>query len=226
MARFHDKTFPGENEDYRHARDELLAAEIELRSQVERVAALRRGLPSGGAVSEDYVFQNTDGDIKLSELFEAGKSTLVVYSFMYAPDAENPCPMCTSMLDSLNGAAGHIEDQVNLAIVARAPIEKTMAWAQSRGWDSLRFVSSQNNSFNVDYFAEDDAGSQWPCLNVFTKAGEGTVSHFYATELFFADSPDGMHARHVDMIWPLWNVLDMTPQGRGTDWYPQVKYQV
>lgn len=232
MGQFHDKSFPGEGGDYRKARDELLAAEIDLRSQIERVAELRRRLPGGG-IAEDYVFRqgaddlgdrHTVTDVRLSALFAPGKNTLVIYSLMYAPEAEAACPMCSALLDSLNGAAPHIVDRVNLAVVAKSPVQKTRDWARARGWTNLRLLSSQDNSYNTDYFAEDAAGAQWPCLNVFTKAGDGEVRHFYASELFFADSPEGLHARHVDMIWPLWNVLDLTPEGRGADWFPKLEY--
>jgi predicted dithiol-disulfide oxidoreductase (DUF899 family) len=228
MSSFHDKTFLGESSAYRAARNELLAAEIDLRNNIERVANLRRGLPEGGEITEDYVFQENAGggvsDVRLSELFEPGKSSLVVYSFMYAPAGEQPCPMCVALLDSLNGAARHIRDRVNLVVVAKAPVAKLADWAWARGWHDLRFLSSGSNAYNIDYFAEDDVGAQWPCLNVFTKAADGGVRHFYAAELFFTGSPDGMHARHVDMIWPLWNVFDLTPEGRSAEWFPKLEY--
>jgi predicted dithiol-disulfide oxidoreductase (DUF899 family) len=84
-------------------------------------------------------------------------------------------------------------------------------------------LSSAKNSYNADYHAEDASGSQWPVLNVFTRDGKG-IYHSYASELLFAPADPGEDRRHVDMIWPLWNLLDVTPQGRGTDFRPKLSY--
>lgn len=224
MGQFHDKRYHGESDAYRAARDALLGAEIALRRQIEQVAAMRRDLPLGGKVREDYVFDNASGpsgagQARLSALFEGGRDILVLYSFMFAPDAETPCPMCTAFLDGLDGNARHIAQRVNLAVVAKAPVARIQDWASSRAWRNLRLLSSNGNSYNTDYFAETQDGAQWPLLNVFRKTAEG-VFHTYATELFFAPAEDGQNNRHVDMLWPLWNALDLTPEGRGTDWYP------
>lgn len=222
MAALHDKRYPGESDNYRTARNELLDAEISLRRQVEQVAEMRRQLPLGGAVREDYVFEDATGQsVRLSSLFETGKDTLVVYSFMFAPDAAAPCPMCTAFLDGLDGNARHLSKRVNLAVVAKAPAARLNEWALSRGWQNLKLISSNENSFNADYFAETPDGAQWPLLNVFRKTADG-IFHTYATELFFAPAEDGQNNRHVDMLWPLWNVLDLTPAGRGSDWYPSL----
>ena len=232
MTRTHDKRYPGEGNEYRAARDSLLAAEIALRKQVEEVAALRRRLPTGGKVPQDYEFDEGAADLadrktvtrtKLSALFAPGKDSLIVYSFMYAPDSSAPCPMCTAFLDSLNGAAPHITQRANLAVVAKAPIQKIRSWAAERGWRNFRLLSSAGNSYNADYHAETPDGSQWPLLNVFRKTKAG-IHHFYATEMFFAPSEEGQNPRHVDMLWPLWNALDLTPEGRGSDWYPKIAY--
>lgn len=225
MGLLHDNRFPGESEAYRAARDALLEEERELRRHVERVAALRRDLPPGGALKEDYVFEEGDPpkETRFSELFADGKDTLVVYSFMYAPDAETPCPMCTSMLDSLNGSAPHVSQRVNLAVVAKAPIQTIRRWAAGRGWKHLRLLSSNGNTYNADYFGETAEGHQIPSLNVFRKTADG-IHHTYNTELLFAPADDGQNNRHVDSIWPLWNLFDFTPEGRGTDWYPSVSY--
>ncbi|MEO1249648.1 MAG: DUF899 family protein, partial [Pseudomonadota bacterium] len=194
MGALHDKRFPGEGAAYREARDELLGAEMELRRQIEKVAEMRRSLPSGGLPPEDYVFEqgpvdlaagDTATPIKLSELFSPGKNTLVLYSLMYGPDAEGACPMCTALLDSLNGSAPHIEQRVNFAVVAKARLPKIRAWARDRGWTNLRLLSSHGNSYNTDYFAETPDGAQIPPCNVFVKTPDG-VRHNYATELLFA----------------------------------------
>jgi predicted dithiol-disulfide oxidoreductase (DUF899 family) len=213
--------FPNESRTYRHAREELLEAEIRLRRHIEQVAALRRALPPGG-VAQDYVFDAEEGKLRLSELFKRGES-LVAYSFMYGPDMERPCPMCTSILDGLEGNAHHIAQRTNLVVIAKSPIERILAFARSRGWSRLRLVSSQGNSYNRDYHAETADGAQMPMLNVFRRDG-GTIRHFYGTELLYAKDEAGQNARHVDLIWPLWNVLDFTPEGRGSDWYPKLDY--
>ena len=213
--------FPNESRTYRHAREELLEAEIRLRRHIEQVAALRRALPPGG-VAQDYVFDAEEGKLRLSELFKRGES-LVAYSFMYGPDMERPCPMCTSILDGLEGNAQHIAQRTNLVVIAKSPIERILAFARSRGWSRLRLLSSQGNNYNRDYHAETADGAQMPMLNVFRRDG-GTIRHFYGTELLYAKVEPGQNARHVDLIWPLWNVLDFTPEGRGSDWYPKLDY--
>jgi predicted dithiol-disulfide oxidoreductase (DUF899 family) len=221
----HDIRFPNETEEYRTARDELLKAEIGLRAQIEDVATMRGKLPVGGNVEEDYAFQEVvDGDTRttrLSDLFEPGKQTLMIYSFMFGPNDENPCPMCTSFLDGLNGSAPHIRQRISLAVAAKSPAERVTAFADSRGWKNLRIVSSGENTYNLDYHAEDTDGDQLPACNVFVKRG-GSIRHFYSAELFYADL-DGQ-PRHVDLMWPLWNAFDLTPEGRGEDWYPEVDY--
>lgn len=232
MEKLHDKSFPGEPESYRQARDALLAAEMDLRRQMESVAALRRKLPAGGKLKEDYVFEEGARDLsdletvtqtRFSGLFAPGKNSLIVYSFMYAPDAEYPCPMCTAMLDSLNGSAPHVQDRVNLAVAAKAPIQQIRSWAAKRGWNNLRLLSSGRNTYNADYFAETAAGAQLPAINVFRKTDDG-ILHFYNAEMLYAPSEPGQNPRHVDLIWPLWNLFDLTPDGRGTDWFPRFSY--
>lgn len=227
----HPVRFPGESAPYRRARNNLLKAEIDLRRQVEKVAALRRRLPLGGVVPADYVFEEGAPDlsdtttrrhVKLSELFEKDAS-LVVYSFMYGPAMEHPCPSCTSILDSLNGAAPHVMQRVNLAVVAKSPIQRIRDFARTRGWRHLRLLSSAENNYNHDYHGEDENGAQMPNLNVFVRRGN-RVHHAFATELLFAPSDKGQNHRHVDMIWPLWNLFDFTPEGRGTTWYPKLAY--
>lgn len=229
MGRFHDNSFPGENEAYRAARDNLLEAEIALRKQTAEVAAMRQSLPLGGAISQDYVFDEAGADrqsvqqTRLSDLFAAGKDSLVVYSFMYGPDASSPCPACTSLLDNLNGGAPHIRDRVNFAVVAKAPVQTITSFAETRGWRNLRLLSSGGNSYNSDYFAETPDGAQLPAINVFRKSNSA-IHHSYNAELFYAPSEPGQHPRHADQIWPLWSVFDLTPDGRGTDWFPRLSY--
>jgi predicted dithiol-disulfide oxidoreductase (DUF899 family) len=223
-----------------------LEAEIELRRAIERVAEQRRALPLGGVVPEDYRFEEASGrtgEVNFSELFEPGKDTLVIYSFMFPrysgdtrpgpaegetsklPLAETPCASCTSILDSLDGAAQHLAQRINLAVVAKSGPERIRAFARERGWRFLRLLSSQNNTYNRDYLGESEAGEQAPIVNVFVRDGAG-FRHTWATELMFAPRDEGIEARHVDLIWPVWNVLDMIPEGRGTESrFPALRYE-
>lgn len=228
----HSIQFPNESASYRAARNELLSAELELRKKLEEVATLRRKLPLGGELLEDYTFEEGPADItgstpvqkiRLSELFAPGKDTLVLYSFMFGPNMPSPCTACTSILDGLNGAAIHIRNRVDFAVVAKSPIERIRALAQGRGWKNLRLLSSANNAYNRDYHGETPQGNQIPSLNVFARR-DGKIFHFYHTELLFAPKEPGQDGRHVDLIWPIWNLFDYTPEGRGTDWHPKLAY--
>jgi predicted dithiol-disulfide oxidoreductase (DUF899 family) len=207
---------------------------VELRAAIERVAAQRRALPPGGPVPEDYRFEEVaegGGEVSFSELFEDGNDTLVVYSFMFPrysgdtrpgpggetgklPLAETPCPSCTSILDSLDGAARHVRERINLAVVAKSSPERIRTYARERGWSHLRLLSSRNSTYNRDYHAEAPDGEQIPILNVFLRDGD-QLRHTWATEMMFAPRAEGQSARHVDSIWPVWNLLDLTPRGRG-----------
>jgi predicted dithiol-disulfide oxidoreductase (DUF899 family) len=228
----HSVRFPNESPTYRSARDKLLEAEMQLRRRTEEVAALRRQLPIGGRVREDYRFDEIDdaGDpassrpVRLSELFRPGKNTLVVYSFMYGPKMKAACPSCTSILDSLDGGAPHITQRVNLAVVARSPLRRIREFAAARGWRHLHLLSSEGNSYNRDYNAENEGGDQLPVLNVFVRTDDG-IHHYYATELLYAPHEAGQDSRHVDAIWPLWNAFDYTPDGRGSYWQPKLQYE-
>jgi len=219
--------FPKETAAYRKARDKLLKAEIGLRRQVEEVAKLRRKLPLGGEV-EDFVFEEPAEvvgmrKVRLSQLFQPGKDTLLLYSYMYSPSMPDPCPMCTSIIDSLDGAAPHLSQRANLAVVAKSPLPRLLTFARNRGWRNLKFLSSSDNLYNRFYHGEDEDGDQMPMMNVFVKK-DGKVRHFWASELLFAKADKGQNGRHVDMIWPLWNLLDLTPEGRGMNWYPRISY--
>jgi predicted dithiol-disulfide oxidoreductase (DUF899 family) len=233
--------FPNESQDYRTARNALLDAEMALRRQIETVAAQRRALPPGGAVKEDYVFERIGPDenpvtVKLSELFE-GEKSLVLYSFMYGPDREKPCPGCTHFLDSLDGVARHAVQGINLFIVAKSPLARLLAWARDRGWTNLQFLSTAGNDYDRDYYgdslgltaamrAQQDfkPGVEWdmPMLNVFRRDG-GTVRHFWGSEMLYVPPEPGQDYRHNDLLDPLWALLDTTPEGRG-DFQPKLSY--
>jgi predicted dithiol-disulfide oxidoreductase (DUF899 family) len=230
----HDFRFPGESDEYRQARDELLRSELELRRQLERTAAQRRALPAGGVVRTDYVFEEWDPsgqaprEVPLSELFAPGKETLFLYSFMVVPPEQGlpyvgPCPSCTSIIDGVDGAVPHVTQRVNFAVVSIAPIERFREHGAWRGWRHARLLSAAGNSYNRDYGAEDENGFQWPLATVFVRR-DGQVRHTWSSELFLVGGDPGEHARHVDFMWPIWQMFDQTPGGRGSDWYPELEY--
>ena len=238
--------FPGESAQYRAARNRLLEQEIELRRAMEAVAAARRRLPPGGVVPQDYVFQAQGPDggpaaVRLSELFAPGRDSLVIYSMMFPRDprddrpgpasgrtallplAQGPCPSCTAFLDQLDGAAEHASQHINLAVAGKAPIERILTFGAERGWRRLRLLSSAGTTYNRDYLAETPDGEQQPMLNVFHRDGD-TIRHFWGSELFFAPTEPGQETRHVGTLEPVWNLFDLTPEGRGADWDEQLSY--
>jgi predicted dithiol-disulfide oxidoreductase (DUF899 family) len=213
---------------------------------MEEVAEARRALPPGGPVPEDYVFQGAgdDGtatDVRLSELFAPGRDSLAIYSFMFPRDpgdtspgpasgqtalldlAESPCPSCTALLDQLDGAAEHAQQRINLVVVAKTALARLLTFGDERGWRRLRLLSSAANTYNRDYHAETADGLQRPMLNVFHR-DERTIRHFWGSELFYASADGDQDPRHVGTIEPLWNLFDLTPEGRPPDWYEQLSY--
>lgn len=233
MARplLHSTTFPAETAEYRRARNRLLQSEIKLRHQIEAVAAERRTLPLGGRVSEDYSFDSSAPGKKgfkttrLSQLFAPRKRTLFLYNFMFpeAIGSLTPCPSCTSIIDAVDGASPHVMQRINFAVIAKAPIDKFRAHANRRGWRHALLLSSANNTFNRDYGAEDPAGHQFPLAHVFTRRGKN-IYHSWTSELWWTKPDRGQDMRHVDFIWPMWSILDCTPEGRGNDWGPRLDY--
>ena len=212
--------FPNESAAYRQARTALLAEEIELRRHIERVAALRRALPPGGEIPANYSFEGEHGVTRFSDLF-AGKSTLALYSFMFGPQRQRPCPMCTSLLSAWDGAAPNIADRIALVIVARSPIARLTQFKQERGWRNLTFISDLAGDYTRTYVSAGD--EDVPALNIFTRR-DGTLRHFWSGEMGGGTADPGQDPRGAPDIDPLWTLLDLTPEGRGTDWYPKLEY--
>jgi predicted dithiol-disulfide oxidoreductase (DUF899 family) len=218
-----------ESPEYLRAREELRLAEIALTSQREKVAVLRRNLPPG-AIVEDYEFLEgppalDDGDgpirpVRLSELFSSAERALVVYQFMYGKANSHPCPMCTSWLDCFNGIAHHLAQNIDLAVVAAADVPTLRAHARTREWHRLRLLSAGESSFKYDLGGEDAEGNQDSTISVFTLDESGAVRHFYSVHPRLADDID---TRGIDEYNPVWNILDLTPRGRG-DWDASLDY--
>ena len=220
-----------ENEpaEYLDKRDELRLAEVELMRQRERVAELRRRLARGATI-KDYTFEEgpenlSAGDgpvrmVRLSELFTAPNRSLVIYHFMFGKKQTNPCPMCTMFIDGWNGVAHHLAQNVDVAIVAAADPAALRAHARKRGWDNLRLLSSGSNTFKYDFGSEDREGRQDSTVSDFTKDNDGTLRHFYTAHPWMAKD---IKERGIDLLSPVYNVLDLTPQGRG-DWYASLDY--
>ncbi|MDB5963758.1 MAG: hypothetical protein JWQ72_258 [Polaromonas sp.] len=220
LARQNGVRFPNESEAYRRARDELLADEIELRRHIERVAERRRALPPGGEVPQDYGFEGESGPLRLSDLF-GDKDTLVAYSYMYGPARKQPCPMCTSLLSAWDGEAADVGQRVALVAIARSPIARLTAFKKERGWRHLRIFSDPSGDYTRDYVSAEDADA--PALNVFTRQG-GTIRHFWSGEMGAGTADPGQDPRGAPDLMPLWTILDSTPGGRGSDWYPKLNY--
>jgi len=214
--------WPGESADYRAARTALLSEEIELRRQIERVAAQRRALPAGPEVAGDYSFDGPEGPVTLAELF-GEKDTLVLYAWMFGPQRERPCPMCTSLLSAWEGEAQDIQQRVALAVTARSPLDKLEAFAAERGWRHLPLYSDASGDFSRDYDAVAPDGSDIPQLLVFTRR-DGTIRLFWAGEMDDLTADPGEDPRGAPDLMPLWTILDSTPEGRGGDWYPSLTY--
>ncbi len=211
-------SWPNESGTYRKARTALLAEEIALRRQIQRVAAQRRALPPGGKVAQDYAFEGRDGPARMSGLF-GDHDTLIIYSMMYGPQRKQGCPMCSAQLDAWDGAARHIEKRAALAVVARSPIERILIFAKDRGWTGLTFYADPSGDYTADYVGERDADR--PAYTIFHRDG-GTIRHFYSAEGGIEIADPGQDPHNAPDMNPLWVLLDTTPEGRGTDWYPRL----
>ena len=221
---------PASSEDYIAARSKLLDAEFALRNQIERVAELRRALPPGATMKE-YVFKEVTAESKdgshngirettLADLTADGRS-LAIYHLMFAPGDHAPCPMCSSFIDGLNGVGQHLSQRMAFAVIAKAPADHLATYAAKRGWNNIRFLSSHESDFNHDMNMETADKSQLPGLSVFKKDQEtGNVRHIYTASANFEDGSE----RGLDLVNPLWNMMDLLPEGRDPTWYPADTY--
>ncbi len=226
---FRHTNLENESAEYLAMREELRMAEIELTRQRDRVAAMRRNLPNGAAV-ENYVFAEGPADLdsgdspvretRLADLFAAPDRALVVYHLMFGKNQVKPCPMCTMWVDGWNGVAHHLQQNVDLAIAAAADVPALRAFARNRGWHRLRLLSCAANTFKRDLKSEDAEGNQDSAISVFTRDADGTVRHFYSAHPRMAED---IKERGIDLLTPVYNMLDLTPHGRG-HWYAGLTY--
>jgi predicted dithiol-disulfide oxidoreductase (DUF899 family) len=201
------------------SREELRKAELELMRQRERVAEMRRSLPLEPV--SDHEFEDAKGSVRLSELFTHPSDTLILYHFMYGKKQSDPCPMCTMWIDGYNGIAHHVRQRAAFVVLAAAPIGDLQNWAKVRGWDNLRLVSAADSTFKRDFGSEADDGEQIEMVSVFKKQPDGTIAHVYSSG---AELGPGQRERGIDLLSPVWNLFDLTPEGRG-DWYPSFEYE-
>ena len=218
MVRANGAHVLNESNDYRQARNALAAEEIELRRHIVRVAEQRRALPAGGAVTKDYHFDGSDGAVVFGELF-GDKDTLVIYSFMYGPQRKTGCPMCTSQMSAWDGIAPHVRQRAAFVMTARSPIGRILTYGQERGWENLRLYSDPSGDYTRDYVSAEDA--DMPGYNVFTRK-DGTIRHFWRGEGGKETADPGQDSHDAPDMSALWTILDTTPEGRGTDWYPRL----
>ena len=222
LAAAASQPYPNDSAEYRRARTALLAEEIELRRHIERVAAQRRALPPGGE-ARDHRFRDESGKtVGLAEMF-GRHDTLITYFWMYGPERERPCPMCTSFLGAMDIPVADLAQRVAFAAIGRSPVERQLAFARERGWRNLKFYATVGDDFARDYRGLAADGSEWPALDVWVKH-DGQVRHFWGSELGGTSDP-GQDPRGAPDLVPLWNFLDMTPEGRGGDWYPSLEYR-
>ncbi len=211
-----------ESNAYRAVRDELQRAEMALRDQRERVAALRRELPLDTVVADETFEEIRDGarvPVRLGELFDDPAKPLVLMHFMYGKKLEKPCPMCTMWADGYDGVVPHLRQRVNFAVLVAGDAAVFGAYARSRGWRGIRAVSAADSDLKRRLGFEDADGGQWPGLSVFVRRDDGSLVHFYSQSAWYG----GEEYRGMDLLSPVWNFLDVTPSGRG-DWMPRRQY--
>ena len=215
-----EQRYPNESQEYRAAREALLKDERELVEKTKAVAEMRRKLPLGGELKEDYVFQwanegKVGKRVKFSELF-GDKDTLMLYSWMFGPGWDKPCLSCTSLMDGFDRSSYQVTRNVAFASIAKAQPERINAWATERGWSQIDLLSGFESPFQADYKCQGDTDDmQFPVMLVFTKR-DCRIFHFWSTE---------SNSNHVDTVWPYWNLMDFTPEGRPDRDTPPQKFR-
>ncbi len=223
LAQMRKPLFPGESEAYAQARTKLLAEEIEFRRHMTRLVEQRQALPEGPVIRKDYRFKLADSrEVGLRDLF-GEHDTLVSYFWMFGPERERPCPMCTNWLGGVNGNAMDIEQRVAFKVLGRSPVERQRAFAAERGWQHLEFVQTVGDAYAKDLRLLDDKGNDLAAIVVYQRKGD-EVRLFYAQEMPWEAADPGQDPRSAPDIAPLWSILDLTPGGRGKDWYPKLSY--
>jgi predicted dithiol-disulfide oxidoreductase (DUF899 family) len=216
-----DLTRLEESDEYRRRREELRVAELDLVDHIERVSSLRRDLPIDTVV-EDYEFVDVanGAGVRLSELFTANDRALIVYHFMFGKAQTEPCPLCTMWIDGYDAVAPHLTQNADFVVLAAAEPAALSAHAASRGWNNLRLLSAGDSTFKFDLGSEESDGSQTEWISVFIRDADGGVRHVFSKG---AELADDRRERGIDLLSPVWHLLDLTPSGRG-DWYPSLHY--
>ncbi|GLR85946.1 DUF899 family protein [Bradyrhizobium iriomotense] len=223
LAKLARTPFAGESPEYCKAREALVAEEIEFRRHMTRLTEQRRSLPPGPVIEKDYRFKNANGsESGLIELF-GRYNALVTYFWMFGPQRERPCPMCTNWLGAVNGNAADIKQRVALKVLGRSPVPRQLAFAQERGWRDLDFVQTIGDDYARDIGSLKSDGSEWPAVTVFKRDGD-KVRLFWAAEMTPEMADPGEDPRLAPDVASLWSILDLTPDGRGKDWYPKLSY--
>jgi predicted dithiol-disulfide oxidoreductase (DUF899 family) len=223
LAKLAKTPFPGESTEYRKAREALVAEEIEFRRNMTRLTEQRGALPPGPAIEKNYRFKDANGsELGFPDLF-GRHNALVTYFWMFGPQRERPCPMCTNWLGAVNGNAADIKQRVALKVLGRSPVSRQIAFAQERGWRDLDFVQTIGDDYAKDIGVLKSDGSEWPAITVFKRDGD-EVRLFWAAEMTSEMADPGEDPRLAPDIASLWSILDLTPDGRGKDWYPKLSY--
>ena len=223
LAQYGKTPFPGESDEYLRAREALLAEEIEFRRHMTRLTEQRRALPPGPVIEKNYRFKDANGaELGLPDLF--GKhDALVTYFWMFGPQRERPCPMCTNLLGAVNGNAADIKQRVAFKVLGRSPVPRQIAFAQERGWHGLDLLQTIGDDYAKDIGALKSDGSEWAAIIVFKRDGD-KVRLFWAAEMMPEMADPGQDPRNAPDLAALWSILDLTPDGRGKDWYPKLSY--
>lgn len=219
LAAKRNSRFANESADYASARQSLLAAEIEARRVLTNLADQRRALPPGPEVEADWRFRDADDtELRLADLF-GDHDTLITYFWMYGPEREQPCPMCTDTLSGLNGVARNITRRAAFKVLGRSPVSRQLEVAHARRWGDLHFVQTIGDDYANDLGLLLEDGGEAPAFTVYQRDGD-VIRVFYNSEMPMDAADPGQDPRGATDLSPLWNVLDHTPEGRGTDWRP------